>query len=324
MTLWKFSVHLKNGGDLNGNGKADEIPFTARGFDQLRNQTIGIFGLQNQMAYNLEIVDDKVNIWYAEDRYKELLMWLNGLYAEGLLDRDVLTHTDSQYVAKMGSGNIGFFFDQTNNPFIKIADQYVGIAQFVGPRGDNLMNASPIARDPGAFAITYSNKYPEATIRWIDYFYGDLGSILFRFGPEGETMYFDENGNPQYADWIMNDPEGRGNSLASMFGGGAAPHLINERNAGTINPPQVQEAQMTLVESMPTRFLTQPLFDNATNKRVNTICQDLDAYVTENSVKFIAGEISFDQWGNYVKTVQKMGLAELNQIYQEAYDKVYK
>ncbi|MFH5183368.1 extracellular solute-binding protein [Paenibacillus sp. TAB 01] len=116
--------------DPNGNGKQDELPMTARNGLSIVPIMAGSFGLDFQLGYNINLENDKVNIWMGNDRNKELLMYLNKLYSEKLLDQELFTQKEAQYLAKQGSGNTGFFFDQTNNPMLdtKVADQYIGIA----------------------------------------------------------------------------------------------------------------------------------------------------------------------------------------------------
>jgi len=49
----------------------------------------------------------------------------------------------------------------------------------------------------------------------------------------------------------------------------------------------------------------------------------LDNYVKDASAKFITGEASFDRWGEYIATLQQLGLDEVNAIYQAAYDRQF-
>jgi len=307
--------------DPNGNGKQDEIPMTSRNGLAIVNEMSGSFGLDQQMGYNINIENGKVNIWMGSEQNKQLLMYLNKLYKEKLLDHDVFSHTEAQYLAKQGSGNAGFFFDQTNNNFLPIADQYVGIAPPAGPNGDQLQaQGSPIARDPGAFAITSVNKYPEVTMRWIDYFYSDEGSTLLRFGREGEH-YVIKDGKPYYTDEYMsadNQPK------ITPYAGGGAPHLIDDYVSSYINPEQVQKAQEQLDPYMPKVRYAAPMFDEDTAQKVNTIRTDLDKYYQEQSTKFIVGALSFDKWDEFQATLKKLKIDELQQIYQEAYDKMTK
>ncbi|RAR44055.1 extracellular solute-binding protein [Paenibacillus sp. MDMC362] len=309
-------------GDPNGNGKQDELPMTARVGLAIVAAMSGSFGLDTQLGYNINIENDKVSIWMGSDKNKEMLMYLNKLYKEKLLDPEIFSHTEAQYLAKQGSGNTGFFFDQTNNNFLSIQDQYTGIAPPAGPSGDRMQSQTlPIARDFGAFAITSINKYPEVTMRWIDYFYSDEGSTLLRFGREGEH-YELKDGIPYYTEDFLKDITNQ--AKITPYAGGGAPHIISEQVASFINPPQVQEAQQQLDPFMPKVRYAAPMFDEQTAQQVNILRNDIDKYYEEQSTKFIVGALSFDKWGEFQSTLQKMKIGELEKLYQDAYDKMQK
>ena len=63
-----------------------------------------------------------------------------------------------------------------------------------------------------------------------------------------------------------------------------------------------------------------PLFDVETNERLNIVQNDINTYVNSSAAKFIKGEMSFDEWDNYVATVNKMGVEEWIGIYQAVLD----
>ena len=313
--------------DANGNGDPnDEIPLSEWDWGGLLNAFSGSWGLLQQMGYNLNVVDGKVDIWMTDDRYKELLMFFNQLYTEGLLDNTIFTQKSSEFVAKMGAGTLGMFHNQASDPFAAHKDDYMGIAPIKGTTGDRMTNAGPIARDFGAFAITSNNKYPEATIRWLDYFFSEEGSIFFRYGIEGETFYYKEDGYPEYTDEILNDERGLGVAIGQFtpWPGGGSPQYVTLKNASAINPPEVQAAQEALSPYMPEVIYGTPVFDEATAKEVDTLRQDIDTYFNESSAKFITGAIGFDQWDEYVSTLESMNLGRLEEIYQEALDSATK
>ena len=58
--------------------------------------------------------------------------------------------------------------------------------------------------------ITANCEHPEAVVKYFDYFYGEEGITLYFMGIEGETFYYDENGNPQYTDFVTKNPDGMG------------------------------------------------------------------------------------------------------------------
>jgi putative aldouronate transport system substrate-binding protein len=198
---------------------------------------------------------------------------------------------------------------------------------FKGPKGDQLVSTiSPIARSYGVFAITNVNKYPEATMRWVDHFYGDEGSIFFRYGIEGQTFVKKPDGAVEYTDEILNDK--RGSSVAigqfTIYPGGGAPQWINDKNSSGINPPQVQEAANMLKPFMPKVVLGPPLFEDEARESVEKLKGDIDRYVAESNAKFITGSTSFDKWDEYTTTLKKLKIDELEKLYQQAYDTLNK
>jgi putative aldouronate transport system substrate-binding protein len=312
--------------DPNGNGKPDEIPMSMRNWAQLLDWLSGSWGLDDQMGYQINIDNDKVHIWLTDDRYKEYLQYLNGLYKEKLLDQDLFLQKPSDYTGKMASGRLGFFGNQASDTFQKFKNEYAGIAPLKGPHGDQMYHANSVIRGFGEFAITKADKYPEATLRWVDYFYGDEGSIFFRYGIEGKTFTYQKDGTPQYSDEILKDPKGINVAIGKFtpWPGGGAPHVITEKNGTAVNPPEVQAAEKQLDPYLPKKILDTPLFDEATAKKVDTLRQDIDTYVSESAAKFVMGKDGFDKWDNYVSTLKKMGLDQLQTYYQDAYDKSYK
>ena len=59
-------------------------------------------------------------------------------------------------------------------------------------------------------------------------------------------------------------------------------------------------------------------------REVNILRNDIDKYYEEQSTKFIVGALSFDKWGEFQSTLQKMKIGELEKLYQDAYDKMQK
>src|SRR5690606_23213577 len=312
--------------DPSGNGENDEIPLTFRNWNQLMNSMSGSWGLINQIGDQLNVENDKVKIWMTDDRLKDYLQFLNKLYKEELLDRGVFTQEESIFVGNMSSGNLGMFWNQAPDAFDKVKEHYSGISPIVGPYGDQLYPSSPIARDFGTFAITSSNKYPYETMRWIDHFYSEEGSIFLRYGIEGKTFYYKEDGTPESNDEILNDERGIGVAVGqfSPYPGGGAPQLVTERNASAINPPLAQEAQEKLDPYIAKPIYGTPLFDEKTTQEVDRLRQDIDLYYEESTSKFITGDLSFEKWDEYVATLEGMGIKRLEEIYQEAYDLNYK
>ena len=88
---------FKNG-DPNGNGKADEIPFSFLGnyANVDINSLFGSWGVIDRPEHVM-IKDGEVLFTPAEDGYKQGLVFFRKLYAEGLIDGEAFTHNMQQY-----------------------------------------------------------------------------------------------------------------------------------------------------------------------------------------------------------------------------------
>ncbi|MCJ7842892.1 extracellular solute-binding protein [Lederbergia sp. NSJ-179] len=302
---------------------SDRTPFLTSSVQDLVNALSGSWGLYRQMGYSLNINDDKVHIWLTDDKYKELLMYLNKLYKEGLIGHKVMDQEYAEYISRMQSGELGLFTNQAADAFPQSADQYKGIAPVKGPDGDQGYVSSPIARDTGAFAISASNEHPEASIRWLDYLYdGDEGSMFFAYGEEGKTFNYGEDGVPEYTDEIRNLSKGPGSAFPGP--GGGTPQYSTVKTAGSVNTPRDAEASSKIEPYVLEEVYPAPLFEEDVSKEVYDIRDDLDTYANESRAKFITGDLSFDSWDQYVSTVKDIGLEKIEKYYQEAYDKQFK
>ncbi|PAV31187.1 hypothetical protein CIL05_00565 [Virgibacillus profundi] len=229
------------------NGKVDEIPFGGHNVTLLYNYLKGAFGIANKgLGANLIDLDPETNdyrFYPTSDQYKELLEYLNKLYDEELIEKNIFSIDPAQYAANASEGRYGSFvwYGVPNKE-----DNYVGMPALEGPHGDKLFTdlKSPV-ENAGAFIITNKNENPEATVRWIDHFYGEEGMKLFFMGVEGETYEIDEDGNPVYLKEVYDEEKDDTSVLKEYltFGGGLYPALTEERYfIGAETTPEALEA----------------------------------------------------------------------------------
>ncbi len=308
--------------DPNGNGKKDEIALGLRDIGMVYSTFSGSFGLEQQMGYQLNIEDGQARIWLADDRFKELLQFLNRLYSEKLLWQDFYAGDLPSWRSNLSQALIGMFFIQASDPFLQVENQFTGMAPITGPHGDQIYSATgPIAAPIGTFAITRENKNPEAAIRWVDYFYSEEGSKFFQYGVEGET-YTMKDGKPVINDSIKNDSRGFMASLGevNLVPGGGFPYVVTEKYGNIVENDKVLELNQYIEDYLPETVLGAPIFDKETSDRIIPIKADIDKYVKESVARFIIGELSFDKWDEYAATLKKMKIDELEKAYQAAYE----
>lgn len=323
--------------DANGNGKADEVPFTGQlwgALDCIR----GAWGLGNR-GYSHGNVDmdektGKLRFMPISNEYKEFLQYANKLYKEGLLDEELFTMDGAKLIAK-GEQNIVGAFGGIINTLIggTYAEDFEGIqVALKGPNGDQLWpNKRPRLTAKGAFAITNKCKYPEVAMRWIDYFYGDDGIKHLYLGVEGKTFKKNADGTYEYleSEIIKNEPAGTkfDQVIAKFFAwsGGYMPTLIKTEyfRAGETMPINVKAAE-NMKPYFPKEIWSAFTYTQEEREKMQPIETDVIAYVTQMVPQFIAGKASFAEWDSYVEKIKKMGIEDYLKIYQAAYERYNK
>jgi putative aldouronate transport system substrate-binding protein len=315
--------------DPNGNGVQDEIPWSGTKGLTIWMGLRGAWGLGTTggRVRNIDLDSGgKVRFYPADPRYKELLEYMARLYKEGLIDKEVFTTVGEQFAAKGRNGVVGSLHaNNANNLGPEYFSDYVAMPALKGPHGDQLYSqVLPVLQVQGTFAITKANKAPEATMRWVDYFFSEEGSKFFRMGIEGETYDTQPSGDFQYGVSIRHNPDGLSLDQAvgqfSPWPGGGLPHMIYERYDKTPNSmPSALAAAKLLEPYIPSQIWPSFLFTRQEQRQVNALQTDIDPYVEEMRIKFITGTEPFSLWDHYVNTLQKMGVADLIDIYAAAF-----
>lgn len=311
--------------DPNGNGEADEIPLTANLPADLRVGLLPDFGIvQNEGIYE---TDGKVAYAYVQDEFKEYLTYLNRLYKEELLDNGMFSHTWEQFIAK--GSKVGVF---STWPIVMLgfedateALDYPVLPALTSPTNDEklVIEMSEIRR--GRAAITSENEHPEATMRWIDNAYSEEGSILSRLGIEGESFEW----NDDKTEWKLLAKDGLSttetNAQYAPGVGTNVPMVLSQELFAKEDNPTIHAINDQLSEILlPHAKLPYPLvyFTEEEQDRISTIKPDIETYFEQMEAKFITGAESIDgKWDEYVNTLKDLGIDELVEIHQAAYDR---
>lgn len=314
--------------DMDGDGDAtNEIPFAFRDVWAPNKTLAASWGLGKQMNYQINIVDGKVDIWLDNDEYKDFMMFLNTLNNEGLLWSDWYKRDLPAWRANLANGVYGAFNMPFTDVFINRELDYEALLPLTGPTGVKAWSdANSITPTKGAYALSVDCKAPEAALRWVDYFFSEEGSTFYRFGVEGENYYIGEDGKPYLNDAIMQDPRGLLQaygefSLIPGVGNGNAHWISNQNNSADATKHLIAIAAQ-FVPYLPEVYYPEPIFDAETNDRISVIAADINTYRDESLVRFVMGEVGFDQWDKYVEAINQMGLKELEAAYQAALDRM--
>ena len=319
--------------DPNGNGQADEQGWgSGYGIAQFVSYLRGTYGLNKQGSMNLNLDfkegTEEFRFIPASDEYKELLKYLNKLYTEGLINKDVFTTEPHVFAAEASKGNYGMLSEVDPAELYKL-DGYVGVPVLEGPTGERAYNTvSNGLGNLGMFVVTDKAKNPEAMVRWMDYFYGEEGSKMFFMGFEDVTYEEDENGNFKYLDTITNNPDGLNMDQAISeyltWPGGYYPGMVRQKFSQGAEGKE--NSILNAEKTSPYRIKDEDILPGLNytveeSDQVSAIMTDIQTYIDEMTAGFVTGSQDFSKWDDYKKTLDKMGLQDYLELAQGAYDR---
>ncbi len=320
--------------DFNNNGAKDEIGLTSESALHLYKSLYGSFGLMTRGAaqdrWDIDTVTNELRFIATSDRYKEYLQYLNKLFTEKLLDQEFFTNDIPKLTAKAQQKQVGFAFIHNNNYMGDYKDDYLTLpAPLKGPHGDQIYSGRTIPVGGLTAHITNVNKYPAETVKWIDYFYSEEGIRLYFMGIEGETYYFDGNGDPQFTDFVVKNPDGLNMEEALgryvAWSGGGNPSVADDRHFGNHLIPKITvDASNALINYTPSEIWGTFIYTTDESTKLAVLQQDINTYVDGMKAQFIAGQVGFDAWDSYLDKIEKMGLNEYKTIVQTALDRYNK
>lgn len=326
-------VAFKNG-DPNGNGENDEIPlsFAVDGntlISQFRRFMMAAYGvcLSNAGGGDMYLdADGNAQYAFTSDAYKAYLEFTHKLYEEGLLDNECFSQAGTQLVAKGNQSLIGNFFCLAS--YLVDTTEHFPIYESIAPLTSD-MNDKRIAPmnwvgGTGVYAVASTCKDVEAALRWADYLYSEEGGILLSQGPENYGWEYVDDTRTY---WQKKVPEGYASSeeyrgtLTPNCGTGtpgyqSADFLVHLNAAHVINLEEHVAKSYTpyLTAGFPRVKLSEEATETA-----STYSTDINKYVESCEARFISGDMSLDQWDEYVANLKSMHLDEYVQLYVDAY-----
>ncbi|MBB6730859.1 extracellular solute-binding protein [Cohnella zeiphila] len=309
--------------DPSGNGENEEIPYSAHNINLAFQGIEGMFGLSEQIAnFHTVIEDGKANVWLDDDRYKKALEFFKQLYDQKLVDQEIFTQTDKMYFGKLADGIIGYTPLYQPRNAGKYANDYDAIVPPKGPDGDQVWAYLSNGVGVGNFMITKNDKYPEATVRWADYFFSDEGATAVYEVKEGEVYTVAADGTYHINEDLLNSDSGFENVMGAKYTyypGGGALGLFTEKQMlptmeGTPMPTYIKKVQ----DYLPKTVYNAPLLEADKQDKLTDLSNDIGKYADEMRAKFILGKVSFDDWDSYVKQLDKMGIHDMENILSDA------
>ncbi|MEK4060829.1 MULTISPECIES: ABC transporter substrate-binding protein [Paenibacillus] len=193
------------------------IPLTLNADDwkimiTVTNPAFTTTGAPDDGEYYVDPETYEAKLHYKRPEEKEYFRWLNGMYAQGLLDKDAFVQKDDQYKAKVASGRVLGLISQEweysdGENALKAAgkDEYT-YAHFPVTLSEEYKDHSFMSTgiDGYGLAITTAAKDPVRIIKWLDWMSSDEGQVLRSWGVEGKHYTVNADGKREVPAEISN------------------------------------------------------------------------------------------------------------------------
>lgn len=316
--------------DPNGNGEADEIPFSFinDGGNEDLKLLFGAFGEGDNDDHL--IVTDEGEVQFTADKpgYKEAVKYFNEMYSKGLIDNEAFEQDWNTYVAKGKEHKYGVYFTWDKANISGMNESYDVLPVLEGPDGQKHVtrtNGMGFSRD--RFVITSANQNLELTARWVDQMYAPLQSVQNNWGTYGDT----EQAN------IFELKDGM---LHHLPLDGAAPGELRQKTEAG-GPLAILDSYYGTVTTMPDDAKWRldlmhehylPYVNNENNyprvflekdqtDRLAKIETDMWDYIYRKRAEWITNGKIDQEWDEYLSELQRVGIEEWVEIKQAGYDK---
>lgn len=278
------------------------------------------------------------------EQTKHYYEFLHKLYDEELMNREWLTLDDTALSQLAKSGKVAYITGE--------AAQRLSLEDLNGD-WDNLGCLAPLTSeydstqtlagriDYRAVAGMYINKdseYVEELCKMFDIAFA-TEEVVEGSGLYGQTFTYGFEG----VDWVLNDDNTYDQIIPDDFGSFSEyqEQLLRWRDLGrcdafgsaiTSTPGNAQARQKGYVENVIPYQITENVFPQDATQFfkftddeqyiLDNKYADISLYTEEMMAKFITGAADIDtEWDTYVATCEQMGLAEVLEVYQAAYDR---
>lgn len=188
--------------------------------------------------------------------------------------------------------------------------------------GDTPYQVVNQARAGNGNTITTSCENVETLVSYMDYWYSDAVILLANWGTEGETYTVSGDGSYQYTDEVLNFAGGL-NLATSVYCAGWEPTVLDwHRKDSAYTDDQLKAIEIWNVFDDSANYPSFASFTEQETEIISTVFTDIDTYVDEHYPQFQNGEKHFDSdFTAYVDTLYGMGLQDVIDVYQAAYDR---
>ena len=331
--------------DYRPNGLDDIIPLS--GYVQGRRNGLfnileisGAWGIGDSMFRVDANGTNEVQFVWTSDEWREVLQVAARWYAEGLIDREIVTNDATAFNARVGQNLVGAFKLPINGHLVAfnqtLPDSIPGLEYIAVPpiRGETYqIHAGSIThrvRGNGRAVITNAVQDPITLTQWFDHWYSPEGILLIRMGTYPRFHTFDDEGFPVFTEYVTNNPnglpqrqvQGMISPAMSQFPHWSAP--LGNPNVPTITPWAYHAQNVALLpfldESLRFRLAPNLNYEAEIDAERRNLAANIESFAEEAIVNFVLGRLDFySDWDTFVAQIEGMGVERLVEIVNNAH-----
>ena len=279
---------------------------------------------------------DTVVSTLTDENFKNYIIGFNKFYKAGLIKDDFYSESyGPDYINSYVSNDQcavtsirGDKFPTMKEAAISPTFRFEAMAPMVENEGDTYkFRMKTSYTGMGNMSITTGCDDPEMALEFMNWFYTWDGYMVTNYGEEGVCFEYDENGDPVYTDFIVNNPDGyNAMNLRNMY---TNPVFNNYTNATAIfyTYDEVELSAFDVWNNNGTDECSMPTLSLTTDENTEyaNIATTVYTYATEQILKWMIGEeeLTDESWNNYVDQCNAMDLPRCVEIYQTVYDRMY-
>jgi putative aldouronate transport system substrate-binding protein len=291
-------------GNPNGNELRTEIPL-AGSYDvlseQVCNAIINAFVYNNPENSRLFLQNGAVRFAPITDEWREAMKYLNGLYADGLIDPFSYSHNILTNLANSPWDVLGGFTSQSVTDVLfqnnaELINAFLHIAPLAGPDGTrNATVRTPLPRPAGV--ITSNCKNPEAVFKLFDLMMSEEAFLIGRYGEENvdwvraditDTDFYGNRASVRVINHLRNRVQNKNiNEIGPFFAYPAYADGVTFLAFDISYEYKNARAYRTYERYKPSEYISTTIFHN--RPEIQHLRRAIDAYTEESIEAFVTG-----------------------------------
>lgn len=310
-----YPMGVSNGGDIRG------------GF------FMNAFGTAGGHSYKVDLATDELVYDGTSDELRDFVEYFHEAFAAGMVDPDY-AYQQMFDTSRQVAGEVGLFggMDRDLTNFKESYDMDLKAVPMTYPEGCEAPKQYSYEyakqRNSGMknIVITTDCAEPEKAVTFLDWFYSTDGASAVNFGfVEGES-YEVVDGVKQWMPFMTERDENLVNyEVIYSLDEGPGLQLVNKKNP--VSEDYVLEAKDIWLSYDPAKAVYGglPTLSFTAEESEDMSAVNLDIYTTVSTeiARFMMGEaeLTDESWDAYCQKIEDMGLAELTEYYQVAYER---